>query len=192
MKKLSVLNTIIVEFVSILFAVLLALGINQWKDNRNNHKLAVSSLEKINHEISENKEILSAMITAHEKSKLKIDSLLIKYKNPQFTVDSVDFSFVLINTTSWETAKLTNAISYMKFDLVTNLSKIYHFQNYYEEIVKVYVKDNLYNKPLIYDRRYYLKLKTFLETIIPLEKILLNYYEFTQKNLEAEKNKIAV
>lgn len=67
--RLPVINSkLIIEFVSITFAVLLALMVNQYKDNRSNKILVKKTLANIRTEIEENKSTVEEMMAIHQNS----------------------------------------------------------------------------------------------------------------------------
>lgn len=184
--NMSFSNKIVIEFVSISFAVLLALMVNQCKDNYNNSKLAKESLSNIRSEINDNKEIMEAMVLAHKKLLVKVDSLLPLITEMNELDKNIDLNirFQIISSNSWETAKLTHSIQYMDIDIVQEISAIYKLQEYYELIVKDFVLNNLYEK---LDLMSIEKTKQFLKAVIPIEENLLITYNYLLTDLLAEK-----
>ena len=53
-KKLNI-QRLIFEFISVSFAVLIALLVNQWREDHNNGKLAEKAIYNIKQELQENK-----------------------------------------------------------------------------------------------------------------------------------------
>ena len=174
-KKLNI-NRLIFEFISVSFAVLFALLLNQWREDYNHEKLADKTIINIKKELSENSEILDTYIPKHKTTLREIDSLIaIAYKDENTSNKNIDLT--IMNSSAWEMAKITNAVFYMNFDLVNNLSKVYKLQAYYESIVKQYIlKDSdIYHSET--DINYLMDTKQFLETVIPLEENLEGYYK---------------
>jgi hypothetical protein len=182
--KFKIDKKLLYEFISITFAVFLGLMLNQWKDNHNNNKIAKQSKSNILTEIADNKTTVQDMLKEHKLSLAKIDSILPliddSNKHEDFYIGT---NFQIISSTSWETAKLTQAIAYIDIDIVTDIAGIYDFQHYYESIVKDFVINNIYNKPEKRDKEFIKKMKTFLEAIIPMENNLVEYYNYAQTEI---------
>jgi hypothetical protein len=182
--KLDVYKRLIFEFISISFAVFLGLMLNQWKDDRNHKRLAKHSEINILAEITENKNIVQKMLEDHKLVLFKIDSVLaLLDKIDEHGEIDLYLNFQLISSTSWETAKLTQAIVYMNIELVNEIAGVYDFQNYYESIVKDYVTNNIYNKPVKRDNDYLKRTSNFFHAIIPIENNLVEHYSYLQKEV---------
>ena len=176
--KFSKINfsKILFEFISVSFAVLFALLLNHWREDRNNRNLAQKAIVNVRGEFIENKEILLKFIPNHTSVLLSIDSILeLSDEDDLFVIKNIDIN--LINSSAWEMSKITNAVYYVDFDVVNNLSKIYKLQAYYESIVHQYILKNAASYQLESDKKYLLDTKRFLETIIPLEEDLVGYYD---------------
>ena len=179
-KSLLSNNRIVFEFLSVSFAVFLALAANQCRDNYNNNQQASKSLNNIRIELSENKEIIEKLVPEHKKLLAFIDSVI-----PVFNVESeadddtasVDISFQILSSTSWQTAKITQIITNMDLDLVSNISKCYQFQAYYEELIKNYIHKNLFSLNDDITLETLKNIQKFLNSVIPMEENLLTYYD---------------
>jgi hypothetical protein len=137
------------EFVSISFAVFLGLMMNQCRDSYNNKQLANQLLNNILTEVTDNKELVSKLLDNHQYIIGEIDSVLFRHENGIDEGDiSADLSFSIVNSTAWETAKLTQAIAYMDMDLVADIAGMYSYQDYYQSLVMTYVKDNILNSEM--------------------------------------------
>lgn len=179
--KLRINKKLTLEFLSITFAVFLGLFLNQWSDNLKNENLAKQSIDNILSEITDNKTKVQDMIIVHKSVIIKLDSILTLLDNSdEHGETNLDLNFQLISSTSWETAKLTQAIVYMDFDIVSDIAGIYDFQHYYESIVKDFVIDNVFNKPEKRDAEFMRRIKNFLNAIIPIENNLVEYYDYIQ------------
>jgi len=178
LKNIKINQKLLIEFISVTFAVFLGLMLNQWKDNQNNQKLASQSITNIRAEIDTNSARVKAMIDSHKMMVSRLDSVnslsTEKYEQDNF---SLSLDFKIISSTSWETAKLTQAITYMDYDVVSEIANLYHYQNYYESFVKEYVNKNIYVKSNVSYKEYVENMQRFLNAIIPIEKRLMDYYK---------------
>lgn len=137
---------IIVEFVSIVVAVFMALLVDEWKDNHNNKQLARNAMENITLEIQKN---YDSVLVYHQTYNLRIkeiDSLLylIRMKSPNVSLKG--YQFVILYGTAWDAAKLTQAFNYMEFEEVGKLSDIYNLQNIYNTTVQNIMNDLLFTE----------------------------------------------
>ena len=182
--KINFNKKLLLEFSSVFFAVFLGLMLNQWNDKRNHNKLAEQSKINLLSEIVENNTKVQNMIASHQDALLKVDSILVQLDSLSYSDDIfLELEIQLVSSTSWETAKLTQAIAFMDIELVTNIAGIYSFQQIYESMMKDYVLRNMYSKPNNRDKEYMEKLKNFLDVIIPMETSLIEYYSYIQTDV---------
>ena len=187
-KKKSKINfsRIIFEFISVSFAVLFALILNQWREDRNNGHLAEKALVNIREEFLENKETLSSYHQIHQTSIKEIDSLLT-ISEENISIRNKDIKVTIISSSAWEMTKITKAVYYLDFEVVNNLSKIYKLQEYYESIIKQYILKGAEGDNQNDSKIQLLETKSFLETIIPLEEDLVGYYDLMLEEVLTEK-----
>jgi len=185
-KKLD-FSRLIFEFISVSFAVLFALFVNQWREDHNNKNIAEKAVFNIKEELKENKEIMVLAIPDHKNMLSEIDQL-IKISENQNTVNDTlkAIDITLISSSAWEIAKITNAVFYIDFENVNNLAKVYDLQSYYESIVKQYVLKNAMSQNNNMDINQLKNTRQFLKTIIPLEVNLEHYYGLMLKEVLTE------
>lgn len=191
-KTTSLFNSrILIEFLSIAFAVFLALLVNQWKENRHNKKLAEVSLENIRLEINNNKSTIEEMLPMHEKIIVKLDSLQVLAEN-NIVIDSSDLNinFQLISNTAWDAAQLTQAIAYIDVETVMDISMLYKLQDYFQSFVKEYISKSIYDTDfsITNDLKEIKAAKKFFQLIIRIENNLLEFYKYAQDELLIENN----
>jgi hypothetical protein len=191
MKKLSaIFNTrILIEFLSVAFAVFFALIVNQWKENRNNNKLAQISLNNIRHEISSNKGTLEDVMTLHENVLNLLDSLS-KVSEDDSKPNNLDLNvnFQLLSNAAWDAAKLTQAIVYINIETVMDISMLYKLQDYYHTFVKDYITKNMDTSDIDFknDADEIKQAHKFFEMIYNLEKNLMDTYDYALNDLLKE------
>ena len=188
-KRLNI-QRLIFEFISVSFAVLIALLVNQWREDHNNGKLAEKAIYNIKRELQENKDVMANLIPSHKSTLAHIDSVIGRKENNISTVDSIiSIDVTLISSSAWEMAKITNAIFYLDFDDANKMAKVYNLQSYYESILKQFILKNSYSYQSDQDLEFLKNNKQFLETIIPLEEGLQNYFNLLLKNVLVEEIK---
>ena len=177
MKKNIINRRLVFEFLSITFAVFLGLMLNTWKDSHNNAVLAKKSTKNIKTEILKNKEQISELLLSHQAHLMTVDSLLLELETPiKVSNRIVNLKFKLISSTSWETAKITQAVAYMNLDLVTEVSGIYEYQEYYDNLIRAYSQERMTSVPETNDKLSLEKIKLFVSSIVDMEKNLILYY----------------
>lgn len=188
-KRLNI-QRLIFEFISVSFAVLIALLVNQWREDHNNGKLAEKAIYNIKQELQENKDVLAILIPSHQSTLSQIDSVIEKKENNNSSDDSIiSINVTLISSSAWEMAEITNAIFYLDFDDANKMAKVYNLQSYYESIIKQFILKNAYNYQSDQDLEFLRNNKQFLETIIPLEEDLQNYFNLLLENILVEEIK---
>ena len=181
------IKRLISEFISVSFAVLIALLVNQWREDHNNGKLAEKAIYNIKQELQENKDAMAVLIPSHKSILSQIDSIIGRKEKNISTLDSnISIDVTLISSSAWEMAEITNAIFYLDFDDANKMAKVYNLQSYYESIIKQFILKNSYSYQSDQDLEFLRNNKQFLETIIPLEEDLQNYFNLLLKNVLVE------
>jgi len=189
-SKKSNLQRLIFEFISVSFAVLVALLVNQWREDHNNNNLAEKAIYNIKQEIQENKDVMDILIPSHKSILSNIDSMIVRKEKYNSTVDSsISINVTLISSSAWEMAEITNAIFYLDFDDANKMAKVYNLQSYYESIIKQFILKNSYSYQSNQDLEFLKNNKQFLETIIPMEEDLQIYFNLLLKNVLVEEAK---
>ena len=184
------IKRLISEFISVSFAVLIALLVNQWREDHNNGKLAEKAIYNIRQELKENKDAMTILIPSHKSVLSQIDSIIGRKEKNISAVDSnISIDVTLISSSAWEMAEITNAIFYLDFNDANKMAEVYNLQSYYESIIKHFILKNAYSYQSDQDLEFLRNNKQFLETIIPLEEDLRNYFNLLLKNVLVEETK---
>lgn len=121
---------LVLEAAMVVFAVVVALGLEEWREERERYELADRAmgavLEEIESNIGElddarerNRELLNAIIAADEAQELPGDFDLV-------------YEYSLLSTSAWETAQMTQATQYMPLGRVQELARLYGLQDLFE------------------------------------------------------------
>lgn len=139
LKKVP-LKRVLLEIVSVVFAVLLALGVNEWRKNLENEHLSHRALENIVLEIEANKSDIVNGLAEHKRLNAYLDSTLKAYKGaPKENAITVKKSFrfsyehSVLNNTAWNSAQITQAVKFMDYETIAALSTIYELQAIYKD-----------------------------------------------------------
>lgn len=191
-KRNIAYKKLLFEFISVSFAVFLGLMLNQWRDSYNNRKLVKQSLENIDIEIVNNSRKVQEMLDSHKNLLSKVENILTHIEKGTIPMDSIGgLNFQLINSTAWETAKLTQAIAHMDINIVSEIAGIYEFQDYYTTTVKQYVLGTISSQSfeseqdIRKNKKFFLDLRDFLKAkIVPSETNLIEYYVDLQQKIK--------
>lgn len=124
------------EVVSVVFAVLVALALDEWWEDRENAANARASLVAIAEEMRENRDELdtgdASEVTVMMENLDSAIAIFDRGERPEGA--SVNWELALLSSAAWETAQLSRATTYMELDQVVNLAQVYEFQRYYSRI----------------------------------------------------------
>ena len=127
MKK-ETLNKLGLEVVSIVFAVLLALGLSHWREESNKQASSDRSLTNILVEIHTNKLDLEDNFDMLEQRIDTLNDLLNKIENGMSQTGSLGFNMPVMSNSAWEAANATGAVESFELSMLMELSELYRFQ----------------------------------------------------------------
>lgn len=181
MKK-KAMAQIAFEFLSIVFAVLLALGLNSYKQNAD-LKIESELLKKnILEECQYNLLKLDSTIQENQDFQLYIDSLL-----EAETIESFEFSFSnkLLSSIAWNFTETSKSFQFMDATFLKNAAEVYENQDYYMNIsnqmfehlgAMILQIDHIKPKTLTLTGNYYLS-----NLLNASKELRTNYQNFLQK-----------
>lgn len=122
---------IVLEVGGVVFAVLIALGVDEAWESQENREMGREADARILAEIEENREEVQ---TAAEQNGVLLEdvSRLLEGSTDDASID-VDYSLSLLSSAAWNAAGLTGAIRFMDFDRVSRFSRLYDLQGLYQD-----------------------------------------------------------
>lgn len=188
MKKKAIAQ-IAFEFLSIVFAVLLALGLNSYKQNSDLQSESQLLEKNILEECHTNLLKLDSTIQENENFQLYLDSLLASDE-----IESFEFNFQnkLLSSIAWNFTKSSKSFQFMDSDFLTNAAEVYENQDYYMDISNQMFEhlgdmilqiDNIEPRTLTLTGNYYLS--NLINAAIELRS---NYQRFLKKHSKKEVN----
>lgn len=130
---MNTLKKISIEIASVVFAVLLALGLNHWREDRNDKVLAEKALQNIIIEIKSNIKNIESDVNEYE---VIHDTLTSRKKNiKKGIISDMSFSYnhPILSKSAWQMANTTGAIKDMDIDIMMDLSDLYTFQDIFQK-----------------------------------------------------------
>ena len=123
------------EFLSIVVAVVLAMGLTEWRQNALNKKQAEVSFQNILKEIDKNFEDLVADSADIAEDLMEIGKWIATDRNYRDTLDfSVNFALSFLNSSAWEVAKLNQSLTFLDQKKVQDISEIYLAQQFLDKM----------------------------------------------------------
>jgi len=118
------------EFLSVVFAVLLALGLNSYKQGLDFENESNLLRERIITEVIANKARLDSVIIRNENTMDYLDSLSQLESFGGFAFEVADD---LVLQSAWTFTQASKAFSYMDPEFLTQAAQVYEVQSYYRD-----------------------------------------------------------
>ncbi|MEO9871210.1 hypothetical protein [Ekhidna sp.] len=169
MKK-KALTQIAFEFLSVVFAVLLALGLNSFKQNMDLESEGEFLQEKIIKETKRNLLELDSVLITNKAFFIQLDSLR---KTDKLISDQLNISIAseLLTRSAWDFTKASRSFSYIDEEFLSEAAFLYESQDYYMTI----------------SNQMFEKLGDMLLTDPDMEKVIkLTHYYISNLNVTAE------
>lgn len=129
-RKLPI-QTLLIEVFSIVLGVLLALGMNEWREQRAHQTQVKAALQNISHELRSNLDVLT---TIHENNAVTVDAIAKSGETEADTADNRTFIPGLqLRKTAWETLQSTGVSNYADYETMLQLSGTYSMQGVYTQ-----------------------------------------------------------
>jgi len=123
---------IIIEFISVVFAVLLALGLNSYKQNRDLIKESQTLQRKILAECERNASELDSVMSKNQSYLNYLDSLQgISTELDGFTIS---FSSELLTKSAWVYTQTSPAFTELNESFLEDAARLYEMQNYFMQV----------------------------------------------------------
>jgi len=112
------------EFIIVMLSVLLALGLDSWRENKASQKVAENALNNFEREIMINQSEIQKAYDHHT-------ILLEEIRNGRL---GVSMNMATIENSAWEVVQSTGSITNIQFGTVEIASRIYELQRRYQRI----------------------------------------------------------
>lgn len=122
---------VVLEFVSVVFAVLLALGLDSYKEKRERIRESEVLKDRILQECTLNLAKLDTVIAENQAFKNYLDSLS---QLKEISALSASFSSELLLSSAWKSAESSPAFHYLASDFLIEAAEVYDQQDYYMNI----------------------------------------------------------
>lgn len=129
------LPQVLFESALIVVSILVALGLDEWRENREDAETINQALQYFNSEIKRNRAGVDDAATFDQGL---LDVLKGRYGGSEidtveeFVMLAESYTPVVLQSTAWETALATGSLAKMDYNLVSALSLTYSLQNRYQ------------------------------------------------------------
>lgn len=125
------LPELLLEAASVVFAVLLALAVDEWRETQSRNALAARARASILDEIRSNESELRNIRDNNRALLHRIEETLLRVKQEPETSLEFHFEIALLSSASWHTAQMTQAANLLDFDWLRRVSNVYELQELY-------------------------------------------------------------
>jgi hypothetical protein len=135
------LPELLLEAAMIFFAVMLALAAEEWRESRDRLELADRALRSVVEEIR--LEELEGTGASNVERLEAANAVLAELEagREQSGAD-VGLEVALLSSAAWQSAQMSQAVQYLDFDVMRELSEVYEVQDLYERVQSAAV-DNM-------------------------------------------------
>lgn len=132
-------GTLALETFSIVLGVLLALGVNEWREQRATDARVAVALHSIHAELSWNRDFLQHRLQYYARMAQTLDSL--ETAHPEIPLSSMNvqgwrgLSPPVLRASSYDAAIATEALVEMDFEIANAIAQVYHVQAFYMKAV---------------------------------------------------------
>lgn len=116
-----------IEAILVVLSVLLALGLNSWREGRANQELAIRAMQGVVDESQVNCQSIKHFHPYHQQ-----------VANDEIEPSGIQIG--LIRNDAWNTAKSTGAAAHINYDIAASVETIYALQSDHRTIVESYIQ----------------------------------------------------
>jgi len=129
------LPDILLESLFIVLALLGALAIDEWRDDKEKEELAIIAERAILDEMRSNGEILALNLERHKKLLGELETKLQQHKEGKdvFNEFSFNYSMVMLSQAAWDSSRMSQAVQYIPLSRITSYSNIHTFQEMFNK-----------------------------------------------------------
>ncbi|MEN8374036.1 MAG: hypothetical protein ABFS34_01150 [Gemmatimonadota bacterium] len=125
---------LLLEAASVVFAVLVALAVDEWWEDRENAQLAARALDAVAAEMEDNRRAVDDYGTSDDPDQVLegLQAAIAVYREgDQPESVGVEWDIALLSSAAWETAQLTRSTQFMELERVIEIAQIYEFQRFF-------------------------------------------------------------
>lgn len=127
------LPIMVAEAVSVVFAVLVALAVDEWWERRENMELGRRGMAAVAAEMAGNLEELRDGFARTDTILALLDTVIADLRADRIPGDiSVNYPVALLSDAAWETAQVTRAVHFVPLETVIRIARVYDLQDFFD------------------------------------------------------------
>lgn len=125
------LPEILIEGLFVVFAILLALAADEWREDKQKAEIAERALQGIEAEMKANRVELES---SRGPNLEVLERLVAEVEDGEPARSmNVQFEYALLSSAAWRTAQVTQATHYVDYNLIQQIAKLYDVQELFAE-----------------------------------------------------------
>lgn len=137
-RRSRTFGQVALEVFSIVLGVLLALGVSEWQENRNNSERASLALANVQAELESNLKLLE-LIHPNNASVVEAISESLEESEDDATVVPA----VQMRSSAWQTLGSTGLSNFIDYDVLIELSQLYSMVEVYRQVAYSLIASNM-------------------------------------------------
>ena len=121
-------SEIIIQIIVVVFSIVLALTVDEWRDNKGQQELAGRSQKSIIEELKANQKELASSLAINDSI---FQSLVVVLQHGVEHPGGVPFSFAQLSSAAWHIAQGTQALHRIDFNRLLLFARVYELQSLY-------------------------------------------------------------
>ena len=124
------LPELLLEALSVVFAVIVALGVDEWWEDRENLEMAGRALDAIVVEVQDNR---NELLEARDDNQALLERAARVASADTVGEDlTLGYQYALLSEAGWETARVTQATHFMPMPTVQRITQVYAMQQLFQ------------------------------------------------------------
>ena len=169
--KSRTLGQIAMEVFSIVLGVLLALGVSEWQEKRNNIERAGVAVANVRAELESNLKLLEII---HPNNSLIVESIMSGEEDSQD--ENTFIPGVQIRSSAWQTLGSTGLVNFVDYETLIELSQLYSMIDVYRTTSYGFISSNMNMAATA----------TALDKAVDNKQFSQNFYTYFQMMMQVE------
>jgi len=129
------LPELLLEAAMIFFAVMLALAAEEWREQKDRIELADRALRSVIEEVRSNLDELETTGVRNTERLEAASAILAELVAGRDQGDAdVGLEVALLSSAAWQSAQMSQAVQYLDFDVMRDLSEVYEIQDLFDRV----------------------------------------------------------
>jgi hypothetical protein len=178
-RKSRTLGQIALEVFSIVLGVLLALGVSEWQEKRNNTERAGVAVANVRAELESNLKLLE---TIHPNNAQVVESINSGEEDSQD--ENAFIPGVQIRSSAWQTLGSTGLVNFVDYEMLIELSQLYSMIDVYRTTSYTFISSNMNMAATatalgtaVDNKRFSQNFSTYFQTMVQIEEILIGAHK---------------